>query len=445
MEGFSVPADAPPLDDTHLYLSIAGFVLCIVLAAFFAGSETALTAASRARMQQLASGGAKRAKLVTALQASRDQFIGALLVGNTTVSIFISALASTVLFQLMGHSGVAIGAIATTALVLVFGEVLPKTLAINRADKTALAVAPVVYVFIILFKPIVLMVNAIVRLLLLALGVDIRKPHYHDDNAELLGAIELHRKPEEDQPDGLKDEVRSERAMLRSILDLAELTVSQVMTHRRNVTLIDIDQPVGQVIGDVLAAPFTRIPLWREHHDNVVGVINAKSLLRELHVGGRKPEDLDLLAISARPWFIPDTTTLLDQLNAFRQRREHFALVVDEYGTLMGVITLEDILEEIVGNIEDEHDKPVTGVTREESGSYRIEGDVPIRDLNREFDLHLPSDHYTTVAGLVLYEARRIPEVGQIYSFFGHRFEILARQRHQVTLIRVTLPDEEQG
>ena len=253
---------------------------------------------------------------------------------------------------------------------------------------------------------------------------------------ELRGAIEQHR-GEETTEDA---EVRTERAMLRSILELGEVPVSDVMTHRRNLVTIDGGQPPALIVDEVLASPYTRLPLWKDDPDNIVGVLHAKALLRAVRAHGGQLDPVDVVALAAQPWFIPDTTTLLDQLQAFRERREHFALVVDEYGSLMGVVTLEDILEEIVGDISDELDANVAGVRPQPNGSYAIDGWVTIRDLNREFEWRLPDDKASTIAGLVLHEARRIPDVGQVFTFYGFRFEILRRQRHQITAVRVTPP-----
>jgi Mg2+/Co2+ transporter CorB len=235
----------------------------------------------------------------------------------------------------------------------------------------------------------------------------------------------------------IKDEVKHERAMLRSVLDLADVTVSEIMIHRQKTVTLDADLPVTEIIEQVASSPYSRIPLWRGEPDNIVGVVHAKVLLRAAtNLQGNAA--LDVVALAAAPWFIPDTTTLQDQLHAFRARREHFALVVDEYGTLLGVVTLEDILEEIVGDIRDEHDVPVAGVRPQTDGSYLIDGAVTLRDLNREFDWSLPDDKAATLAGLVLHESRTIPTPGQKFMFYGFRFEILRRNRNQLTLIRVT-------
>ena len=256
-----------------------------------------------------------------------------------------------------------------------------------------------------------------------------------DDAGELLrSAIEEH--TGEAGEEGA--EIRQERAMLRSILDLAEVTVGAVMTHRRDMVTIDANLPPAEIVDAALASPFTRLPLWQGEPDNIVGVIHAKSLLRAVR---GTLDNLNVAALASKPWFVPDATSLLDQLTAFRARREHFALVVDEYGTLLGLVTLEDILEEIVGDITDELDTNVAGVFPQPDGSYIVDGRVTVRDLNRQFDWTLPDEEdYSTIAGLVIYEARRIPTVAQTFTFFGFRFEILKRQRNQIQTLRVRPP-----
>ena len=185
-----------------------------------------------------------------------------------------------------------------------------------------------------------------------------------------------------------------------------------------------------------------RLPLWRDDPDNIIGVLHAKALLRRMWEQDFNLDALDINELINSPWFIPEQTPLLDQLEAFRARREHFALVVDEYGSFLGIVTLEDILEEIVGEIDDEHDDQVKGVTAEADGGYLVDGRVTIRDLNREFEWALPDEEAATLAGLVLHEARRIPDVGQCFKFHGFRFDIVQRQRHQITEIRITPPTD---
>jgi len=416
-----------------MLITISAITVLLVFSAFFSGSETALTAASPPLMHQLEKTGNRRAALVNRLHASKERLIGAILLGNNLVNILASALATSVLITAFGDAGIAYATIAMTLLILIFAEVLPKSYAFNHANRAALAVAPMVQGLVTVLSPATCTVEFVVGGMLRAAGIRSRANDDLETAAEeLRGAIELH--------DGNDRAVKHERAMLRSVLDLSEVQVGEIMVHRRNVVAIDAAQSVEAIVAQVLDSAYTRIPLWRDNPDNIVGVLHAKALLRAVRARGGELEGLDILEPAAEPWFIPESTRLLDQLHTFRQRHEHFALVVDEYGALMGVVTLEDILEEIVGDISDEHDVAVTGVRPQPDGSYMVEGSVTIRDLNREYEWELPDEEAATVAGLILHESRRIPEVGQMFRFHRFRFEIVRRQRHQITLVRVTPP-----
>ena len=407
---------------------LAIFVL-ILLSAFFSGSETSLTAASKARMHTLESEGDKRASLVVLLLAEKERLIGAILLGNNLVNIMASALATGLFIAWFGETGILYATLVMTALVLIFAEVLPKTYAINNAERMARAVAPIMRPIVFVLAPITRAIQAIVQGTLTAFGVQLRE-HLSIEHAlaELRGAIDLHAGHED----------RDERHMLRSILDLTELTVEEIMTHRRDIEAINLGQPNEAIIEQVIASNHTRLPLWSGSSENIVGVLHAKALLRAVRANASNLESLDIAEIANDPWFIPESTDLLAQLRAFRTRREHLAIVVDEYGEFLGLVTLEDILEEIVGEIEDEHDEELSGVELESDGRIVVDGKVTLRDLNRRFDWRLPDEEAATLAGLVLHEARRIPEVGQVYLFHGFRFEILGRERHQVTQVAVT-------
>ncbi len=407
-------------------------LLLLICSAVFSCAETSITAVSRPRMHALQQEGDRRAALVNALRARMEPVIGAILLGNNLVNIVASALATGAMITLFGEEGVALAAIGMTALVVMFGEVLPKTYAINNADRTALALAPALGVMVKVFSPITHLMQAIVRFILGLFGLKTAAELGSEwAEQELRGAIDLH-------ADNARKEGEAGR-MLHSILDLGDVPVSDIMVHRSNVFSVCADLSLGEIVEQVLASPNTRIPLWRDEPDHVVGVLHVKALLRAIQANRGAVDGIDVMSLAAVPWFVPETTSLTAQLQAFRRRREHFALVVDEYGAHMGIVTLEDILEEIVGDIHDEHDVSVRGVQREADGGYRVDGLVTIRDLNREFGWRLPDEEASTIAGLVLHEARRIPEIGQVFVFHGMRFEILERQRNQITSLRINL------
>jgi Mg2+/Co2+ transporter CorB len=416
-----------------MIIDIIGLALLLACSGFFSGSETALTAASRARMQALMGQGNKAAIRVGKLHARMEKVIGTVLLGNTLVNALTAVLMSELLIRSFGDAGAmpVIGAVVATAFLYIFSEVMPKTFAINNADRFSLAVAPLVQFFVTLTYPITHVTQMICSGFLRLFGVEIvNEPGAEERIEELRGAIELHA--------GSAEEIQDTGQMLHSILDLDDVPVSDIMVHRRNMTMINGDLPCEQIVSEALQSPHTRIPIYRGEPDNIVGVLHAKDMLRALHGNQWKMQGLDIVGLASKPWFIPDSTNLLAQLEAFRARHEHFAIVVDEYGALMGIVTLEDILEEIVGDISDEHDIMVTGVAAEPDGSFVVDGTVTIRDLNRELDWQLPDEHASTIAGLVLHESRRIPMVGQVFVFFGFRFEILERHRNQITKLRIT-------
>lgn len=408
-------------------------VALIAVTAFFSAAETALTATSKSLMYQLEQEGDRRAATVNRLLARRERLISTVLLGNTLINILASALATSVMIEEFGERGIAYATGIMTVLVLIYGEILPKTFALLHTTTTALRVAGIMSVLVWLVRPLAVVMQALVHATLRLFRISTEIVRTAEQTlAELRGTIEMQMSDKE-----IIQEVKHERAMLRSVLDLAGVTVGEVMVHRKKLVTIDADLPIAEIIEQVAGAAYSRIPLWRDQPDNIVGVIHAKALLRALESARGRAEKVDVVALAAKPWFVPDATTLLDQLHAFRAKREHFALVVDEYGTLLGAVTLEDILEEIVGDIRDEHDVPVAGVRPQTDGSYLIDGAVTLRDLNREFDWGLPDDQATTLAGLILYEARTIPEAGQRFLFHGFRFEIVRRNRNQLTLIRV--------
>ncbi|KCZ54153.1 membrane protein [Hyphomonas beringensis] len=414
---------------------IAGYIIAIFvllgMSAFFSGSETALTAASRARMHQLEKEGDKRAEAVNKLIAKRENLIGAILLGNNLVNILASVLATSLFTALFGQGGLAL-ALATavmTVLVLVFAEVLPKTYAITRTDTMAMSVARPIGSFVFVASWIVNIIQFIVSttLKILGLGDPDATPTAEE---EIRGAIDLHAS---EGGVGAEDRLR-----LVGALDLKELTVEDVMIHRKNIKMLNADLDPRQLVMKALASPHTRLPLYRGEKEEIVGILHAKDLLRAAMAQGGDLSALDVDSILRKPWFVPETTPVQDQLDAFLQKRSHFALVVDEYGELQGLITLEDILEEIVGHIHDEHDVAVQGVRPQEDGSVNVDGWVPIRDLNRATGWNLPDEEAVTVAGLVIHEAQTIPEPGQSFVFHGYRFNILRRQRNQVTGLNIS-------
>ncbi len=413
-----------------LLVSLAILAL-LGISAFFSGSETALTAVSRARMHKLEKDGNKNASAVNGLIAAKERLIGTLLLGNNLVNILASALTTSLFLDLFGSAGVLYATIVMTALVVIFAEVLPKTYAIQNPERAALKVAPLFRTLVVLFGPLSAFVEKIVKLILVFLD---RKSATSEEQLtahdELRGAIDLHHKE--------GSVVKHDKDMLGGVLDLKELDIEDVMIHRTKMTALNADDPARKLIDEALKSSFTRLPLWRNEPENIVGVLHVKDLVRAYANCNGDVDKIDVQALIIAPWFVPETTSLKDQLTAFLRKKQHFALVVDEYGEVQGLLTLEDILEEIVGDILDEHDSASTGIRPQPDGSVNVDGPVPIRDLNRQFDWNLPDENATTIAGLVIHNAQAIPEPGQRFTFHNFMFEVLRRKRNQITALRIT-------
>lgn len=419
------------------WLHILAIMVLIIVSGFFSGSETALTAASRARMFQLEKSKeeqAARAGIVSALIRAKERLIGALLLGNNLVNILASALATSLFLSLFGEAGVAIATVVMTLVVVIFAEVLPKTWAISNPDRFALAVAPFVRLIVGIFAPATRIIAACVRWILARFGVNIMEGQSVLSAAdELRGTLDL-----------MHEEgavIKSDRDRVGGILDLHDLEVADVMVHRTEMVSFDINIPPAELVPQILASSFTRHPLYEDDTDNIIGILHVKSLFRALMDVGNDPGKIDIRAVAQNAWFVPDTTSLQTQLNQFLRRQSHLAIVVDEYGEVEGLVTLEDILEEIVGDISDEHDIDLKGVKPQPDGSLIVDGGVPIRDINRAMDWSLPDDEATTIAGLVIHEARAIPDQNQQFTFHGLRFLVLKKERNRLLSLKL-MPTE---
>jgi Mg2+/Co2+ transporter CorB len=412
------------------WIEISIVLFCLLVSAFFAASETALTGASRASMLRLSKQGNGDAAVVSDLIARRERLIGALLLGNNIANIGASAIATSIFTTWFGEVGVLYATAVMTATVVIFAEVLPKTIAFNAPDRLALAVARPMQVTVVVLGPALALIEAVVRTLMRGFGVKIGANQPILSPIERLrGAVDLlHHEGKVEKQD---------RDMFGGLLDLRELQVSDVMIHRTEMVTVNADLPPEELVREVLASEYTRIPLWREKPENIIGVLHAKDLLRAIRASEGDASHIDVSAIALPPWFVPEMRPVSEQLKAFRRRKTHFAMVVDEYGEVEGIVTLEDILEEIVGDISDEQDVVVAGVRAQPDGSVVVDGSVPIRDLNRAMDWSLPDEEATTVAGLVIHEARSIPERGQSFTFHGFRFRVLRRERNRITALRI--------
>ncbi|MCA0203203.1 MAG: HlyC/CorC family transporter [Proteobacteria bacterium] len=427
-----------PVLDTSFWLTTGAILALIVLSAFFSGSETALTASSRAKLRALADRGSSGAETALKITEDSERLIGSVLLGNNLVNILSASLATALFTRLFGDSGVALATLVMTLLLLIFAEVMPKTYAITNPESAASLVARPIRLIVLVFAPIVTAVRMLVRGILALVGVrtdpDSAILSYHE---EIAGTLAL------GHSEGTVD--KQDRDRLLGALDLGHRTVEEVMLHRSQLETVNLAAPPAEIIALSVNSPHSRLPAWKDDPENIVGVIHVRDLMREVHrlvteAGGdfSAVEKLDIASVAREPYFVPDTTPLDEQMQQFLQQRRHFGLVIDEYGALQGLITLEDILEEIVGEIVDEHDLPTEDpITRLESGAIEIDGTMTIRDLNRAMDWALPDEEANTVAGLVIHEAQLIPEAGQVFQFHGFRFTVVERIENRLTRLRI--------
>jgi Mg2+/Co2+ transporter CorB len=414
----------------EIILTVAAIAVLIALSAFFNISETAITASSRARMHALEQEGNGRAATVNRLLGRPEKLLGAILLGNTLVDVLASALASGLAVEFMGDIGVLYATVVMTVLIVIFGAVLPKTYALAFSDRVALFVSPLMRTVVAALSPFTKTIELVVRQMLRL------TPTKADDEANILAAHEEIRGTIDLQArEGTVP--RHDAEMLGGVLDLKDLQVSDIMIHRTKMETMEADSDPQDVIDEILKSQYTRMPLWRDEPENIVAVLHTKDLLTALGRVGWDVSKLDIMSFAQEPWFVPDTTSLKTQLNQFLKRKAQMALVVDEYGEVQGLITLEDILEEIVGQIADEHDTHEMSIRPQADGTVNVDGTVAIRDLNRHMEWSLPEEEATTIAGLVIHEAQTIPEPGQVFIFHGYRFEILRKSRNKIAALRI--------
>ncbi len=424
--------------DTSFWITAGAILGLLVLSGFFSGSETALTAASRGKLRSQADRGNRGAARALEITDDNERLIGSVLLGNNLVNILATSLATALFTRAFGESGVALATLVMTLLVLIFAEVLPKTYAITRPEGAAAIAARPIGIVVTVFAPVVSTVRWFVRGVLRLFGVQTDPDsHILAVREEIAGALQL------GHSEGIVH--KEDRDRILGALDLSDRAVEEIMLHRSGIEMIDADAPPEKILSQCLESPHTRLPVFKDEPENIIGVIHAKDLLRAMHKQLAGPDgsfsdltEFNVVEVAKEPYFVPETTSLDDQMREFLRRHSHFALVVDEYGSLQGLITLEDILEEIVGEITDEFDTDdEPEIATDEDGTYLIDGAMTIRDLNRATDWSLPDEEANTVAGLVIHEAQMIPTPGQVFSFHGFRFEVIAREANRITLLKI--------
>lgn len=413
---------------THIYL--IAVVILMVISAMFACSETSIIAASRAKIHRMANEGNKRAKKLEKLLKIREKVISTMLVGNNAVNILASALATSALLRIFGDAGLLYATIGMTIIVLIFAEIAPKSFAMKSPDKIALFLAPLIDILVKILFPLTHSIQKIVDAFIKFFFKNSLEKSQDAELEEIRDTVDLKAKE--------GSIFKYDKDLLDGVLDLSDTEISEIMVHRKDIESINIDLPILKIINLALEISYTRIPLWRGNKENIVAILNVRKFLKALHLYKGNIEKFELTSVTSEPWFVPSSNSLRSQLFAFRKRKKRFSLVIDEYGSLLGLLTLEDILEEIVGEIKEQEDGAEINIIKIKSGSYKITGKTLIRDINKKLDWDiLESDQAYNLAAFIINGLGRIPEEKENFAIDGFYFEILKRKNHDLILVKV--------
>ncbi|HJD55418.1 MAG TPA: HlyC/CorC family transporter [Rickettsia endosymbiont of Pyrocoelia pectoralis] len=404
-------------------------IVMIALSALFAATETAITASSPGKIHKLKIAGDKRAKIVLEVLKKKEKVIGTLLIGNSLINTVCTTIATTLFISFLGDNGPLVASAVMAFIIIVFAEVVPKAIAVAKAEQLALKMASTIVIFLKLFKPINIGLDYITRIFCYIFRINLHSQI--SGTEEVRGVIEHYH-----QEGGV---YKADRNMLGGILDMRNMLVSEIMIHRSNIIAINIDLPHEVIIKTLLSGAHTRIPLWRDNIDNIIGILNLKDLLRALYENNNDAKKININELLTPPWFIPENALVVDQLTAFRERKNHFAFVVNEYGDIQGIVTLEDVIEEIVGPITDEHDRHNNEIIKKSETEFIIKGTTTIRDINRELDWNLPDDDANTIAGLIIHKIARIPNQGEVIEIFNLKVIISKKIANKIDIVKITV------
>lgn len=411
-------------------------IIMMGISALLAATETAITASSPGKIQKLKIEGNKRATLVLEVLKKKEKVIGTLLIGNSLINTICTTIATSLFISFLGHSGTIVASAVMAFIIIVFGEVVPKAIAVAKAEQLALFMAPTIIVFLKILKPINATLDYIIKIFCFIFRINLK--------SQISGTEEVRGVIEHYHQEG--NVYKSDRNMLGGILDIRNMVVSEIMTHRSNIIAINIDLPNEVIVKNALAlSSNTRVPLWQDNRDNIIGILHLKDLLRALYDNNNDAKKINIKELVTPPWFIPENALVVHQLHAFRERNNHFACVVDEYGDLQGIITLEDILEEIVGPITDEHDRHNNEIIKQSDSEFIINGTTTIRDINRELDWNLPDNNANTIAGLIIHKIARIPSQGEVIEIFNLTIVINRKIANKIESVKITVLPATEG
>ncbi|MGI4776325.1 MAG: HlyC/CorC family transporter [Janthinobacterium lividum] len=403
-------------------------LILLAISGLLAATETAITASSPGKLHKLKASGNKRAELVLEILREKEKVISTMLIGNSLINTICTTLATAVFIEIFQDHN--LGAIVSSGvmavLIIVFAEVIPKAIAVAKAENITLLTAPAIGAFLKFLNPVNVTLAYGTKIFCRILNIDLKQ--------EVSGTEEVRGVIEHQHQEG--NFYKADRDMLGGILDIRDMTVSEIMVHRSNIVAIDANAGSKEMVRLALTSPYTRIPIWRDNKENIIGILHIKDLLKALHKCNNDVQKVNLQEIIISPWFIPDNAPAIHQLHAFRERKTHFACVVDEYGDIQGIITLEDILEEIVGQIDDEHDKSSQAIIKKSQDEFLISGSITIRDLNRELNWNLSDEFANTLAGLIIHEIERIPNQGETIELFDLKFTVIKKTANRIDTLR---------
>ncbi|RYE05988.1 MAG: HlyC/CorC family transporter [Rickettsiaceae bacterium] len=416
-----------------ILLTIIILVL-LTISGLLAATETAITASSPGKLHKLKANGNKKAELVLDILKEKEKVISTMLIGNSLINTVCTTLATVLFIEIFQDQniGTIVSSIVMAIMIIIFAEVVPKAIAVAKAEDIILSTAPVIEIFLRFLNPVNAMLAHATKIFCQLLNIDLKQ--------EVSGTDEVRGVIEHQHQEG--NFYKADRDMLGGILDIRDMTISEIMIHRSNITAIDANAKNEEIVRLALDSPYTRIPLWQDNKENIIGILHIKDLLKALHKCNNDVSKINLQSIITNPWFIPENALAIHQLHAFRERKTHFACVVDEYGDIQGIITLEDILEEIVGQIDDEHDKANQDIITKSPCEFLINGSITIRDLNRELNWNLSDEFANTLAGLIIYEIERIPERGEVIELFNIKFTVVKKTANRIDTIKAKILEQ---
>ena len=411
-----------------LFIVVSFIAALLGLAALISATETAITATSPGLIQKLKSEGNKKAELLLGLLKIKEKVISTLLIGNSIANTLCTTIATGVFIETFGDDmGTLISSIVMSFTIIVFSEVIPKAIAVAKSEKVALMANPVLLVFLKILQPINIALGYITRGFCFIFRIDLKQKVSAAD--EVRGVIEHHLS----EGNVFKDD----RDMLGGILDIRNLVIADIIIHRSSIVAINIDTPTDKIIKTVLSSNHTRIPFWEDDHDNIIGIMHVRDLLSNIYDTKSKYTEIDVRSLLSDTVFVPNNSLVTQQLQMFREGQTHLACVVDEYGDLQGIITLEDILEEIVGQIYDEHDTGKSKIKAKSENEFIIDGSLPIRDLNREFNWQIPESDATTLAGFIITKMERLPNQGEFLIEKNLKMIVKKKSENRIKTIQV--------